>query len=309
MSKSSPTPPAAPDPVATANAQTASNVNTAEAQAALNNVNQETPYGSVTYNQTGTGAGGVPTYTESTSLSPAGQQLFNSEGSLENSALGAAGGLASDINTNQISPTTTSSNNANTAVLNQTPQQLDQASTEAAYNEAAGFLAPQWNQQQTQLQDQLSRQGIPLGSDAYNNSETQFNNAQTQAYNAAADNAIQVGVGNAATMANTAANNASTLNNLSLADNSQNFNQQIAAQDQPVNLLSALISGGQATGQTAAPNSTPAQTSIAPTNTAAITQNSYQDALSNYQAQLAQQNNLFGGLASLGGNLGAAILA
>lgn len=45
--------PQAPDPQKTAEAQTGYNVNSAIAQNALNNVNQITPYGQVTYNQTG----------------------------------------------------------------------------------------------------------------------------------------------------------------------------------------------------------------------------------------------------------------
>lgn len=55
MGKKSPKIPAAPDPAATAAAQTASNKETALWQAALNNVNQITPYGTLTYNQTGGG--------------------------------------------------------------------------------------------------------------------------------------------------------------------------------------------------------------------------------------------------------------
>lgn len=292
MSKSSPQAPPAPDPVATANAQTQSNLQTAEAQAALNNVNQVTPYGSVSFDQTGTGAGGVPTYTQTTSLSPAGQTLFNNESGLVNSALGAAGGLAQGIETTPIN-----TNTADSATLNSTPQQLDQNSTNATYNQAKSFLDPQWNQNQTQLQDQLSRQGIGVGSDAYSNAETQFDNSRTQAYNAAQDSAIMNGV-----------NNAATLNNMAAQDQTLNVNQQIQRQDQPVNLLSALISGGQATGLTSGPQATPAQTSINPTNTAGIAQNSFNDQMAAYQAKLAQQNSLWGGLASLGGNLGAAAI-
>lgn len=48
-------PPAAPDPVKTAAAQTASNKDTAYWNAVLNNVNQITPYGNLTYTQTGGG--------------------------------------------------------------------------------------------------------------------------------------------------------------------------------------------------------------------------------------------------------------
>ena len=75
MGKSSPSTPAAPDPTATAAAQTTSDVNTAAAQAALNNVNQTSPYGATNYTQTGsytTPSGQtVPTYSQNTTLSPA----------------------------------------------------------------------------------------------------------------------------------------------------------------------------------------------------------------------------------------------
>ena len=53
--KSSPKAPAAPDPVATAQAQTATNKETAYWNAVLNNVNQVTPYGNLTFTQTGGG--------------------------------------------------------------------------------------------------------------------------------------------------------------------------------------------------------------------------------------------------------------
>ena len=79
----SPQAPAAPDPVATANAQQNLNQNTATTQQLLNMTNQVTPDGSLTYNQTGsnsfTGADGktytVPQFTATTSLSPTGQRL------------------------------------------------------------------------------------------------------------------------------------------------------------------------------------------------------------------------------------------
>lgn len=53
MGKSSPRAPAAPDPTATANAQAAANVQAARTTAALNRVNQYTPFGSVTYQNVG----------------------------------------------------------------------------------------------------------------------------------------------------------------------------------------------------------------------------------------------------------------
>lgn len=76
--------PKAPDPIQTASAQTGTNVSTAIANAFLNNVNQETPYGSLTYNPTGNYSWtdptsnktyDIPTFTATQSLTPAGQRL------------------------------------------------------------------------------------------------------------------------------------------------------------------------------------------------------------------------------------------
>lgn len=55
MGKSSPSTPAAPDPAETAAAQSKTNKETAYWNAVLNNVNQITPYGNLTYAQTGGG--------------------------------------------------------------------------------------------------------------------------------------------------------------------------------------------------------------------------------------------------------------
>ena len=62
MGKRTPSPPPAPDPVATSQAQGAANRETAIAQAGLNAVNQRTPYGSLEYNQIGTWADGTPRF-------------------------------------------------------------------------------------------------------------------------------------------------------------------------------------------------------------------------------------------------------
>lgn len=79
MGKSSPSAPAAPDPVATANAQTASNVATANANATLNRVNQNTPWGSSTYTAGTPDANGTAQWTQNVTLSPEQQQLLDSQ--------------------------------------------------------------------------------------------------------------------------------------------------------------------------------------------------------------------------------------
>jgi len=75
--KSSPSPPPAPNPQQTAAAQTQSNLQTAIANAALNRVNQQTPWGSITYTMGPVDpTTGVPTWSSHIELSPAQQQLL-----------------------------------------------------------------------------------------------------------------------------------------------------------------------------------------------------------------------------------------
>lgn len=76
---SSPSPPPAPDPQATASAQTESNLQTAIANAALNRVNQTTPWGNITYTQGPPDANGVPTWSSNIALSPEQQQLLDQQ--------------------------------------------------------------------------------------------------------------------------------------------------------------------------------------------------------------------------------------
>lgn len=87
LGKSAPTPPPAPDPTQVAQAQTTSNLQTAQAQSTLNNTNIQSPYGSVTYSQPG---GPNSQWTQTTTLSPAEQAIFNGETSAAAGAVGTA---------------------------------------------------------------------------------------------------------------------------------------------------------------------------------------------------------------------------
>jgi hypothetical protein len=112
----SPSPPATPNPNTVAQAQTGSNIGTAIAQGALNNMNQITPYGNLTTNQTGSYSftdpqSGqtyqLPQYTQTQTLSPQQQKLLNSQtkgaissSNIANQQLGKLGGiLGQGVNT------------------------------------------------------------------------------------------------------------------------------------------------------------------------------------------------------------------
>lgn len=231
MSKSTPTPPPAPDPTQVAQAQEGTNVGTAVAQAALNNVNQIGPGGSTTFSETGgytdpqTGQW-VPQYTENTQLSPLGNQLLQGQQGLTNSIMPLIQQEGSNIQAFNPNAGT------NAGIVNAGPQALDPTVAQAVYNEQAGFLAPTYQQQQQNLTDQLSQQGIPIGSQAYSNAETQLANSQNQGYTAAANNATAQG-------ANIAGQNFG----LALQGQSQNTQNQLLSQAAPISLLSLLTSG------------------------------------------------------------------
>lgn len=229
--KSSSTPPPAPDPVAVANAQTGTNVGTAIAQGTLNNTNQVGPGGTTTFDKTGgytdpTTGQFVPQFTKTTSLSPLGDQLLQGQQDLTNSIMPAIQAGGQNVGPLDITSGT------NAATVRAGPQALNSDVSNAVYGQQAGFLNPQWNEQQRQLTDQLSRQGIPVGSDAYNNAMTNFNNSKTQAYQSAQDSATTQG-----------ANIAGQDFGLALQGQNQNVNQQQQQQLNPIALLAALTSG------------------------------------------------------------------
>jgi hypothetical protein len=236
LSKSSPQVPTPADPTAVSNAQTISNVGTAASQQAGNMVNQVGPNGSTTYNQTGsytdptTGAV-TPTYTQTQTLDPLSQSILAGTKQVGASLIPTAQNLA-----NQASTSTTTPLNFNTAdsgILNSAPQQIDQNAAQAAYTAGDSFLEPTFKQQQTDLQDQLSRAGISVGNDAYSNAQTQLGNTQNQARTALANSSVANG-----------ANSASQLFNMALQGQNQNISQQQLAQSNPLSLLSQIYGSG-----------------------------------------------------------------
>lgn len=159
--------PKAPNPVATAQAQTASNRETAISQAGLNAINQVGPNGSLTYTQNGTWPDGTPKFTATTALSAAGQQLQNTnEGTAQNLATlaqqqsGRLGGLLNEP--------------------------ID-FSAQKDYLEGltSGALDKRWNALAQQNETDLVNRGIRPGSAQYDNLKNQFMVNQSDAYNSA----------------------------------------------------------------------------------------------------------------------------
>lgn len=166
MSLSQPSP---PNPWQTAAAQEQMNTQAAEEQQQINDVNQVTPYGNLTYVQTGTGKNGIPIMESQMTLSPAEQGLLNSTLGTQQTVATDAGQLAKSLN----SSLTQAPNFGNDALIN----------TMMGWQQK--YMQPIFNQQQSNLNSQLAAQGITQGSDAYNNAQNLQARNQDNAYESA----------------------------------------------------------------------------------------------------------------------------
>lgn len=159
--------PAAPNPQATIQQQTASNKETAIAQAGLNYVGQTGPNGSLSYEQIGTWSDGTPRFQANTTLSAAGQQLQKTsdatQQNLANVAQEQSGRLSGLLNA------------------------PNDWSAQQSYleNLTNGALDKSWDRQAEQFETQLVNRGIRPGSTAYQQQLSDFQGNRSAAYNAA----------------------------------------------------------------------------------------------------------------------------
>lgn len=244
MSKSTPTVPTPADPTTVSNATTTSNLGTSAAQQAENNVNTVGPNGSTTYNQSGsytdpTTGTSVPTYTQTNTLDPLSQSILAGTKQTANSLIPTAQTLATQAGGTTTNPLDVNQT-ANNGIIAGGPQALNQSATNTIYQGENALLQPTFDQQQKDLQDQLSRAGISVGNDAYGNAETQLGTQQNQARTAALGTATGQGI--------TSANN---MFNLALQGQNQNLGQQQTVQSNPLQLLSQIYGGASPTGATA----------------------------------------------------------
>lgn len=163
-----PQPPAAPDPAATAAAQSATNKQTAITQTGLNATDQRTPYGNLSYSQSGTWADGTPHFTATQTLSPEQQNLYNL-GTQTQSNLGNIG---------------VEQSNRIRGVLN-TPFDFNSAINNQQSDIARKLLDPVWSQRENALDTKLRNQGVLQGSEAYTNALRDFGMQRDNGYNSA----------------------------------------------------------------------------------------------------------------------------
>ena len=129
------------------------------------NYNEADPYGSLTYQQIGTGPGGVPLYGSNVSLSAPQQGLLNTLQGTQQTAGTQASNLLSGANYGASGPTTTIGN-LTSGLTGQNMQ---------AYLAASD---PFFQLQSNQLDTQLRNQGLTPGTPAYDNAMMQLQTNQ-----------------------------------------------------------------------------------------------------------------------------------
>jgi hypothetical protein len=255
MGKSSSPAPAAPD-----------YKGAAEATAAGNRINQVTPYGTLTYTESGVDSQGNPKWTANVELSGDQKRLLEQQ---NRTSLGLGNLQEQGLNyvENMISKP------FDTSGLPQTGINAGEQMSESIMRR----LQPTIQMEQNQFDAQMANQGIPLGSEAYANAKRMFDERQNDKLNSAIIQGTQTG----------------------LQANQQGFNQLGYIRNEPINTLSAIRSGSQVTN----PNfvSTPAGPDYL-----GAAQSDYNAKLAASNAQNAASNSFTSGLMQLGGTLGAA---
>jgi hypothetical protein len=252
----SPKAPEAPDPAKTAAAQAGMNVDTAQAQQLTNMVNQVGPDGSLTYTKTG----------ENSFVNSQGKTVIIPNYTAT-TQLSESGKLLDSTNkqTQQNISQIGLDQSKRIGDLLGTPVDLNNEETEGRLMDLGRKrLDPMLQQSQQATEAKLAAQGLAPGSEAWNRAMTVESQKGNDAYN-----------------------------QLLLTGRAQSVQEALAARNQPINEISALLNGGQVSQ----PNfvSTP-QSQVAGVDYAGMVQNKYQGELAAWQQKVNSQDAMMGGL-------------
>jgi hypothetical protein len=263
----SPTQAATPDYTGAAQATASGNLDAARAATAANRVNQVTPYGSLNYSVTGQDPYGNPTWTATSALSPDQQKLYNYDiasslglGELQNTGLKYVGNmLASPFDASKLPSTGINAGEDMSASIMRR-------------------LQPQLQQEQKSFDAQMANQGIPVGSEAYENAKRSFDQRQNDRLVSSVIQGTQTG----------------------LQARGQGFSELAYQRNEPINTLNAVRSGSQVTNPNSFYVNAPQQATTAGADYMSAAQATGNAAQANANAQNAYQNALMSGFFKLG---------
>jgi hypothetical protein len=251
--------PKAPDPTQTANAQAAMNRDSAVATNLVNMTNQVTPDGSLTYEQTGT-----KSYVGSDG------KTYTLPSYTARQTLSAPSQAIYDTNkvTEQNIANIGRDQSARVGEALSKPVNLSNEATEARlFGLGSKRLDPLYARREEELRTRLTNQGIRPGTEAWNWEMQRLGEDRNDAFN-----------------------------QLLLSGRGQSVTEALAERNQPINEITALMSGSQVSQ----PNfvGTP-QTSIAPGDYQGAVANKYAADMNAYNSQVSQRNATMGGLFGL----------
>lgn len=252
----SPSAPKPPNPEKTAAAQSAMNTNTAVTQQLVNMTNQVTPDGSLTYNQTGTN-----------SFVGADGKTYSVPQFTATQTLSPTGQALKGINDQTESNIATIGRDQSARIgdLLGSPIKLGNEATEGRLMELGmKRLEPQFARDEEALRTRLANQGLRPGSAAFD--------AEMQRMGQTRNDAV---------------------NSLLLSGRAQANQEMMAERNQPINEITALMSGSQVSNPQF--TSTP-QASVGGVDYAGMVQNKYAGQMQQYQQQMASRNAMLGGL-------------
>lgn len=253
--------PKAPDPAQTAAAQGQWNSFTAQQQQAMNMTNQNSPWGSLTYDQTGSQTiidpNGkpveVPRYTANTVLTPGQQAIYDQ-------SQGAELNLA----------TTANEQSARVGEILNNPFEFNNSDAEQwSYDLASPRILQQQGKNENALRSQLIASGIRPGTANWDSEMSRLTNA-----------------------------NSDQLNQLALTGRGQAFSEALAQRNQPLNEIIGLMSGTQIQNPNSTFAQTP-QSQVAGVDYSGLVQNKYNADLQAANAKTGALGGLFGAGLSL----------
>lgn len=163
--------PKPPDPLATAQAQAGLNEDTAISQQLTNMVSTNNPWGSTNYSPNGSASFvdsngktiSIPQFTQTTTLSPSQQAIFEKAQSAEGNLANIASEQSQKVGDTLSTPFSFNNNDAE----------------KWAYDLASERILPQQQQQEAALRDRLINSGIRPGTQAWNSEMQRMTNANT----------------------------------------------------------------------------------------------------------------------------------
>lgn len=262
------------------------NINTAVNQTRLNHVNQVTPYGNLTYEQTGGthdwNGNWIPSYTATQTMSPEQQSLYDKQTALQGRALDTADTVMNNVNSAVSTP-------LNYDGLQEITSQENYRNDAMNALEARGSksIADAENAQRVAM----ANQGVAAGSTAYGRGLEGYGQQRV-------DNSQQALI-NATGLANQNINQQLALRN-------QGIGERTALRNQPLQDYATLSGFG---GSTTQPNyvQTP-QTQIMNTDYVGPEMAKYQSQVAQQQANAQSSGGLMSGIMGLAGTLGGSAL-